>query len=243
MAFPGTYNFNYYKGDTFEFRVYPKDSAGGTFPLSQFISPNGVTKFTIAPSRGATTGLVEGYAQISNDQTFILCAITPANGATLTAGTNYVYDIEIARSTTPYDLIFTLLTGNITVTEQVTQPGELSLPDNPTDLTLVGVTTNSISVSWTAPVTGGVPEGYKIYVLPYTTDPATILAKLSAGPDATVGAETTSYTATGLDASTGYLIGIRSFNDVGDALAFSGLTPLILSNLLVGPITTLPEVS
>lgn len=223
--------------------MYPKDSAGGTFPLSQFISPNGVTKFTIASSRGSTEGLIEGYAEISNDQTYILCVITPANGATMTAGTTYVYDVEIARSTAPYDFVYTLLTGNITVTEQVTPPGELSLPDNPTGLTLAGLTTNSISVSWTAPVTGGDPEGYKVYVLPYTTDPATILAKLAAGPDATVGAETTSYTATGLDASTGYLIGISSFNDVGDAPAFSGLTPLILSNLLAGPITTLPEVS
>ena len=243
MAFPGTYNFNYYKGDTLEFRVYPKDSTGGTFPLSQFISPNGVTKFTIAPSRGVSEGLIEAYSEISNDQTFILCAITPANGAVLTAGTNYVYDVEIARSTTPYDFVYTLLTGNITVTEQVTQPGELTLPDNPTGLTLVGVTTNSISVSWTAAVTGGTPTGYKIYVLPYTTDPTTILAALAADPEDTVGAETTTYTATGLDASTGYLIGIRSFNDVGDAPAFSGLTPLILSNLLAGPITTLPEVS
>lgn len=223
--------------------MYPKDSGGGTFPLSQFINPSGVTKFTISPSRGATTGLIEGYAEISNDQTFILCAITPANGATLTAGTSYVYDVEIARSTTPYDLVFTLLTGNITVTEQVTQPGELSLPDNPTGLTLVGITTNSISISWTAPVTGGDPEGYKIYVLPYTTDPTTILAALAADPEDTVGSETTNYAVTGLDASTGYLIGIRSFNDVGDAPAFSGLTPLILSNLLAGPITTLPEES
>lgn len=243
MAFPGTYNFNYYKGDTFEFRVYPKDSAGGTFPLSQFVSPSGVTKFTIAPSRGTTEGLIEGYAEISDDQTYILCAVTPANGATMTAGTTYVYDVEIARTSASYDFVYTLLTGNITVTEQVTQPGELSLPDNPTGLTLVGVTTNSISVSWTAPVTGGEVEGYKIYVLPYTTDPATIIAKLAAGPDATVSSETTAYTATGLTAATGYLIGIRSFNDVGDAQAFSGLTPLILSNLLAGPITTLPEVS
>lgn len=161
----------------------------------------------------------------------------------MTAGTSYVYDVEIARTSATYDFIYTLLTGNITVTEQVTPPGELSLPDNPTGLTLVGVTTNSISVSWTAPATGGTLEGYKIYVLPYTTDPSTILAKLAAGPDATVGAETNSYTATGLDASTGYLIAIRSFNDVGDALAFEGFTPLILSNLLAGPVTTLPEVS
>jgi hypothetical protein len=242
MAFPGTYNFNYYKGDTFEFRVYPKDSAGGTFPLSQFVSPNGVTKFTIAPSRGATTGLIEGYTEISNDQTFILCAITPTNGAALTAGTNYVYDVEIARTSATYDFVYTLLTGNITVTEQVTQPGELTLPDNPTGLTLVGVTTNSISISWTAPVTGGEPEGYKIYVLPYTVDPSVLLAALSSEPQFTVGSETTSYTITGLTPETSYLIGIRSFNDVGDALAFEGITPLILSNL-GAPITTLAEES
>ena len=243
MAFPGTYNFNYYKGDTFEFRVYPKDSAGGTFPLSQFVSPSGITKFTIAPSRGATSGVIEGYAEISNDQTYILCAITPANGALMTAGTAYVYDVEIARASASYDFVYTLLTGNITVTEQVTQPGELSLPDNPTDFVLSGVTTNSISVGWTAPTTGGEPDGYKIYVLPYTVDPATILAKLAAGPDYTVDSETTSYTVTGLTPATGYLIGISSYNSVGDAPAFEGLTPLILSNLLAGPITTLPEVS
>ena len=241
MAFPGTYNFNYYKGDTFEFRVYPKDSAGGTFPLSQFVSPNGVTRFTMSPSRGATTGLIQGFAEISNDQTNILCAVTPTNSLSMTPGTNYVYDVEIARTSANYDYVYTLLTGNITVVEQVTQPGELSLPDNPTGFVLAGVTTNSISVSWTAPTTGGEPDGYKIYVLPYTTDGATILAKLTAGPDYTVDAETTSYTVTGLSAATGYLVAIRSYNAVGDAVAFEGLTPLILSNLLAGPITTLPE--
>jgi hypothetical protein len=242
MAFPGTYNFNYYKGDTFEFRVYPKDSAGGTFPLSQFASPNGITKFTMAPSRGATSGIIQGYAEISNDQTFILCAVTPENGAVMTAGTPYVYDVEIARADAEYDFVYTLVTGNITVTEQVTQPGELSLPDNPTNLTLLGLTTNSISVGWTAPTTGGDVEGYKIYVLPYTVDPTTLLAALSSDPQFTVGSETTSYTITGLSPATAYLVGIRSYNEVGDALAFSGPTPLILSNL-GAPITTLPEVS
>ena len=243
MAFPGTYNFNYYKGDTFEFRVYPKDSTGGTFPLAPYSAGIGVTRFTIAPSRGVSSGLIEGYAEISNDKTYITCAITPANGAVMTAGTTYVYDVEIARNGAPYDFVYTLLTGNITVSEQVTQPAELFLPDNPTNLVLAGVTTNSISVSWTAPTTGGDPDGYKIYVLPYTVDPGTILAKLSADPDYIVDSETTSYTITGLTPATGYLVGIQSYNSVGDAPPFEGLTPLILSNLIVGPIITLPEVS
>lgn len=121
MAFPGTYNINYYKGDTFEFRVYPKDSAGDAFPLSQYVE--GTTSFTISSERGTTEGLISGYAQISNDETYILCAITPTNGASMVAGTEYVYDVEISRTDAPYDYIYTLLTGTISVTEQVTQPG------------------------------------------------------------------------------------------------------------------------
>jgi len=243
MSFPGNYNFNYYKGDTFEFRVYPKDSAGGTFPLSQFVSPSGITKFTMAPTRGSSEGSISGYAEISNDQTFILCAITPENGAQMTPGVPYVYDVEIARSDAEYDFVYTLLTGNITVTEQVTQPSELSLPDNPTGFTLLGLGSDFISVGWTAPVTGGAVGGYKIYVLPYTTDPATIIAALSGEPQLDVGSETTSQVISGLSPETGYLIGVRSYNEVGDAPAFSGTTPLILSNLLAGPITTLSEES
>jgi len=246
MAFPGTYNFNYYKGDTFEFRVYPKDSAGGTFPLSDYTGTEASAKFTIATSRGATSGLIEGYTLISNDKTHILCVVTPANGAAMTAGTTYVYDVEISKTSTPYDFVYTLLTGNITVSEQVTplsSPEEVvSIPNNPTDLSLSDVTTNSISFGWTAPSTGDDPTGYKIYILPYTTNPADLLTKLATGPDETVAAETTTYTATGLTPNTQYLIGIRSFNEAGDASAFTEAGVLLILSNLGAPITTLPEV-
>lgn len=237
MAFPGTYNINYYKGDTLEFRVYPKDSTGDPFPLSQYVSPNGTTKFTIAPSRGASTGLIEGYAEISNDQTFILCAITPANGALMTAGTTYVYDVEIARADAPYDFVYTLLTGTVSVTEQVTPYADIeppeTIPSNPTGLEAT-VTNNSITATWTAPTTGGTPTTYKVYILPYTTDIPTITAKILSGPDDTVSAPTTTYTFTELDPETQYLVGIISSNSAGDA------TGLPLSNLGV-PITTNPD--
>jgi len=36
MAFPGTYNINYYKGDTLEFRIYPKTADGEAFNLSPY---------------------------------------------------------------------------------------------------------------------------------------------------------------------------------------------------------------
>ena len=243
MAFPGTYNINYYKGDTFEFRVYPKDSSGAAFPLSQYIAPAGLVKFTMAPARGALGAgqvAVEGFAEISNDNTNILCVITPANGAELVAGTEYVYDVEIARSSSNYDYVYTLLTGTVSVTAQVTQPGELLLPDHVDTLTPIGLTSNSISLSWTAPTateTYGEAVDYNAYVLPYTENPLLILAALQAGPVDTT--TSTSYTFTGLTAETAYLVAIIASNGVGDA----DITSAIASGAVLGPITTAVESS
>ena len=115
MAFPGTYNINYYRGDTYEFRIYPKNSNGDPFPLAGY----GV-KFAFSTTRGGsgTTGYHEAYAQII-DNLYILCAIRPGDAEFLVPGTQYVFDVEISKSGTPYSLIHTVLTGNISVTDQV----------------------------------------------------------------------------------------------------------------------------
>lgn len=121
MAFPGTYNFNYYKGDTFEFRVRPLNADTNTpFDLSGYQSPQDVN-FYISTTRG-TAGVsdqVECYAVIPDNSDYILCVIRPADGNQLTAGTSYVYDVEITKSGSNYPFTYTLLTGNITVTDQV----------------------------------------------------------------------------------------------------------------------------
>ena len=121
MAFPGTFNISYYRGDTYEFKIYPKDASGAPFPLTGYDLVEGA-KFTISTERGAD-GLpdqIEAFAIISEDRSHIDCAILPENGIAMTAGNIYVYDIEISKSGTPYDLVTTLLTGTITVTNQVT---------------------------------------------------------------------------------------------------------------------------
>jgi hypothetical protein len=41
----------------------------------------------------------------------------------MTAGTTYFYDVEIKKTASPYDKVYTILTGSITVQEQVTLPG------------------------------------------------------------------------------------------------------------------------
>jgi hypothetical protein len=120
MAFPGTYNISYYRGDTYEFKIYPKDASGAAFPLEGYDLSEGV-KFTISSDRG-NAGIddqIEGYAAISADRTHITCAIRPENGNLLTPTFNYVYDVEINKAGTPYNIVRTLLTGGISVTDQV----------------------------------------------------------------------------------------------------------------------------
>lgn len=120
MAFPGTMNINYYQGDTYEFRIYPKDSSGALFDLSGYDLTTGA-KFWISKFRGdaGATSRKEAYAVISSDRTYILCAISPTVGSELEANTQWVYDVEITKAGTPYAKTYTLLTGTIDVTEQV----------------------------------------------------------------------------------------------------------------------------
>ena len=112
MAFPGTYNFSYYKGDTSQFVIRPKNSDGSSFDLTGYTA-----NFFIASARGNNPSFrVEAEAVVSSVNDTVTCTILPGVGGTLNAGT-YVYDVQI---TSGPSTIFTLVTGNITVTEQVT---------------------------------------------------------------------------------------------------------------------------
>lgn len=119
MAFPGTYNISYYKGDTLEFKIYPKDASGAAFDLSSF-SSNGTAKFTIADQRGSSGSQIQATAEIASDLTHVKCVITPSQGAQLDPGTQYVYDVEISRTVSgSYPYVYTLLTGTVSITDQV----------------------------------------------------------------------------------------------------------------------------
>jgi hypothetical protein len=124
MAFPGTYNFNYYAGDTFEFFVYPKNSSGGAFDdLSQY-NP----LFIVATARGSASAEVLTSLDSSElsvtieDGDHVSCTIKPDGGRQLTGGT-YFYDVQIENTTASaaasFGKVFTLLTGTINVTQDV----------------------------------------------------------------------------------------------------------------------------
>jgi hypothetical protein len=117
MAFPGTYNINYYQGDLYEFNIYPKDSTGATFNISDYS-----VAFTISTTRPAGSTAYEGIAIISNN--IVSCKIPGGIGKQLTPGTTYQYDVQIRKSGTSIndpDRIYTLLSGQITVTADVTR--------------------------------------------------------------------------------------------------------------------------
>ena len=114
MAFPGTYNFNYYRGDTAEFVVRPKTANGSAYNLTDYTAT-----FTIANRRGSTGTQYVADATINTLTNIITCTIAPAVGRTLTAGT-YVYDIQITNTTPNPDIILTVLTGSVTVTDDIT---------------------------------------------------------------------------------------------------------------------------
>ena len=112
MAFPGTYNFSYYKGDTNEFVIRPKNSSGSSFDLTGYTA-----EFFIASARGDNPAFsVEANAVVNATTDIITCTILPEVGTTLDAG-SYVYDVQITNGVS---LIYTVITGTIAVTEQVT---------------------------------------------------------------------------------------------------------------------------
>jgi len=141
MAFPATYDFNYYKGDTFEFRIYPKKNDGTTHLLGAFTVPTNFAnspdyvldtsapydsaQFTISTVRGSAGTPIKCFAKISDDGTFVQCAIRPSDSVNLNAGTEYVYDVEVRAAEGNYEnpfyeKVYTLMTGKITITDQVT---------------------------------------------------------------------------------------------------------------------------
>ena len=215
MAFPGTYNISYYKGDTFEFLLNPKDTSGNPFNLTGYGTP----RFTISNyagpelyngTGGAPTKVsIEGFATIK-DNTYIQCAITPTSALEMTAGETYVYDVEISKTGSDYDYVYTLLTGKIAVAEQVSLPVPKAVSS--ASFTVTAHTNTSITVTWEAPVGGPSITGYGLYILPNYTPGANITDAIHVG---NVASNVLTYTYSGLTLGTAYGLGVAAYNTAG----------------------------
>lgn len=216
MAFPGTYNFNYYKGDTLEFKIYPKNTNGTAFDLTGY-----TVDFNIAENRGvAQNEQINAYSNIPVDGTYVSCAIIPADGNLMSAGTNYVYDIEIKKTSgSPYPLVYTLLTGNITVTEQVTNIPEevITAPEAPSDLLVAEIAPGTIGAQWSAPTGGDAPTGYRIYGKAPTAGVVDYIEI-----DTVTGTTYSASTVFGFPLASGvqYFVKVTSFNTAGESTGF-----------------------
>lgn len=111
MAFPGTYNFNYYRGDTFTLTLNPKNSTGTAFSLTGYSA-----LFTIANKRGTGATQYTGTTSINTSTNTISCTLPAATGRNLAGGTTWVYDVQITNGVS----IYTILTGSITPTDDIT---------------------------------------------------------------------------------------------------------------------------
>jgi hypothetical protein len=110
MAFPGSYNFNYYRGDTAQFVIRPKTANGESFDLAGYTAA-----FTIADQVGSAGVQTAATAVVNSTTDIVTCTITPAVGRTLSSSF-YVYDVQITDGTQ----IYTLLKGLISVTNDIT---------------------------------------------------------------------------------------------------------------------------
>jgi hypothetical protein len=117
MAFPVTFDISYYRGDSYNLLLNPKNTNGEPFDLEEYTG-----LFTIATRRGDSSAVVAyGDVVLSEEFSTIDCKINPSVGSTLSAGP-YVYDIEIYNASASTN--YTLLTGSISVTQDVSRTGE-----------------------------------------------------------------------------------------------------------------------
>jgi hypothetical protein len=117
MSFPATYNIRYYKGDLYQFVIRPKTSAGDIYPIddSTYFS-----YFRISTSRDGLAGDTD-EASTSISDNAVTCEIRPDIGNSLSPGTTYFYDVSIEDKENS-NIVYTLLTGTITVTGDITTP-------------------------------------------------------------------------------------------------------------------------
>lgn len=114
MAFPATYNISYYRGDTYDFIVNPKNSDGTNFDLTDFLSQNSL--FTVSMRSGnSETFVFNGTVEVNSDSSFVKCGIPASSGSALSSGSTYFYDVEIKNASAT----FTLLAGRINVTNDI----------------------------------------------------------------------------------------------------------------------------
>ena len=215
-------------GQTYEFEVCSYDSASGKYSLPYKVSseyptfktkPDVPASFSSDFNNSTTTGTVSWTAPDSGNVT----------GYKVYCSTNYSYTgatpVTVEADTTSYTFTNYLIPGKTYYTKVVAYYGDTdniseaktatttTKPAAPTNISLTGRTNTSLTVSWTAPASGG----RTYYEIAY---------KLSSASNYTIdtsyaSSSSTSYTLTGLTGGESYNIKVRArySNLYSDALS------------------------
>lgn len=109
MSFPSDYNFKYYVGDTKSFVLHPKNKDGTAYDLNGFTASMTIsTELKTNPDWS-----IDAETVLNATDGYIECTITPDIGIQLTAS-KYYYDIEIRKTVSGKEVVYTLLKGIIT---------------------------------------------------------------------------------------------------------------------------------
>jgi hypothetical protein len=117
ISFPASYTIRYYKGDLYQFVIRPKTSAGDIYPIDD---ETYFAYFRISTQRDGESGdTISANTSIGDNA--VTCELRPSVGNSLEPGTTYYYDVSI-EDQSDSNIVYTLLTGTISVTGDITTP-------------------------------------------------------------------------------------------------------------------------
>jgi len=117
MSFPANFNIRYYKGDLYQFVIRPKTSAGDPFPISD--STHEAFFYVSIARGGSQENTITLNASIVGGN--VTATILPSDVSKFNQGNNYFYDVSVVKTTNP-DEVYTLLTGSLSITPDITEP-------------------------------------------------------------------------------------------------------------------------
>jgi len=117
MSFPANFNIRYYKGDIYQFVIRPKTSAGDPFPISD--STHEAYFYASIARGGSQENTIILNASIVGGN--VTATILPSDVSKFNQGNNYFYDVSVVKTTNP-DEVYTLLTGLLSITPDITEP-------------------------------------------------------------------------------------------------------------------------
>jgi glucosylceramidase len=212
---PNNTNFSYTlpAGSVATFTWTPSAGTGPGAPTNLAASATSSSQINLTWTASPTTGVTYSVFRSTTS------GFTPNSGNTIKTGltTTSYSDTGLSSGTTYYYLVEALgSTGTSNPSNQASATTTVVIPTAPSGLTATAVSSAQINLSWTASPTNGVTYGvYRSTTSGFTPGSGNLIAS---------GLSTTTYTNTGLAASTTYYYKVEAVNSAGSSPASNQAT-------------------